>query len=84
MKSAVGPGVPPSCQSPLPAPPATAEAHEYYSDLRQFRQWVSRQASAAGLFPGRIADLVIAARELAANTLRHTPAAPTLMSDPSR
>lgn len=73
----LGPGVPPSCQAPLPSPSATADTYEYYSDLRQLRQWVTRQASAAGLSPGRIADLVIAASELAANTLRHTPAAGT-------
>jgi anti-sigma regulatory factor (Ser/Thr protein kinase) len=72
-----GPVVPPSCESPLPPPPATAETHEYYSDLRQLRQWVTGQASAAGLSPDRVADLVIAASELAANTLRHTPAAGT-------
>jgi anti-sigma regulatory factor (Ser/Thr protein kinase) len=72
-----GPVVPPSCQSPLPAPPATAQAYEYYSDLRRLRQWVTRQAGAAGLSAGRVAGLVIAASELAANTLRHTPAAGT-------
>lgn len=72
-----GPGVPPSCESPLPAPPATAQAFEYYSDLRQLRHWVTRQASAAGLSPDRIADLVIAVSELAANTLHHTAAAGT-------
>ena len=72
-----GPVVPASCQSPLPPPPATAEAYESYSDLRQLRQWVTRQASAAGRSADRVADLVIAASELAANTLRHTPAAGT-------
>jgi anti-sigma regulatory factor (Ser/Thr protein kinase) len=73
----LGPVVPPPCESPLPPPPATAETYEYYSDLRQLRQWVTRHASAAGLSPDRIADLVIAASELAANTLRHTPAGGT-------
>jgi anti-sigma regulatory factor (Ser/Thr protein kinase) len=72
-----GRAVPPSCESPLPPPPATAQTYEYYSDLRQLRQWVTGQASAAGLAPDRVADLVIAASELAANTLRHTPAAGT-------
>src|SRR5690242_10780946 len=61
-----GPGVPPSCESPLPSPPATAETCEYNSDLRQLRHWVTRHASTAGLSPDRIADLVIAASELAA------------------
>jgi anti-sigma regulatory factor (Ser/Thr protein kinase) len=73
----LGPVVPPSCESPLLPPPATAETYEYYSDLRQLRQWVTRRASAAGLSPDRIADLVIAASELAANTLRHTAAGGT-------
>jgi anti-sigma regulatory factor (Ser/Thr protein kinase) len=69
----LGPVIPPSCESPLPSPPVSAQAYEYLSDLGQLRQWVTRQASAAGLSPGRIADLVISASELAANTLRHTP-----------
>lgn len=72
-----GTGVPPSCHSPLPPPPATAQTYECYSGLRRLRQWVVRQASAAGLSPGRVADLVIAASELAANRPRRTAAGGT-------
>jgi anti-sigma regulatory factor (Ser/Thr protein kinase) len=68
-----GPAVPAACDSPLPLPPATAQSHQYYSDLRQLRRWAARQASRAGLTAHRVTDLVIAVSELAANTLRHTP-----------
>jgi anti-sigma regulatory factor (Ser/Thr protein kinase) len=74
-----GPGnVPPECERPLPPPPATAEALGYETDLWPVRQLVARHASRAGLPGGRAADLVLAASEIAANTLRHTRAGGTV------
>jgi anti-sigma regulatory factor (Ser/Thr protein kinase) len=56
---------------PLSAPTA-AEALEYQRDLRPVRALVTEVARGAGLAPSRCTDLVIAASEVAANTLRHT------------
>jgi anti-sigma regulatory factor (Ser/Thr protein kinase) len=56
---------------PLLAPPA-AEALEYSRDLRPVRALVAAAGRRAGLDPSRCTDLVIAASEIAANTLRHT------------
>jgi anti-sigma regulatory factor (Ser/Thr protein kinase) len=70
-----GPGsLPPDCEGPLPAPPATAETLYYDSDLRPIRHLVADHATRAGLPADRVADLVLAASELAANTLRHSGA----------
>ncbi len=55
---------------PLVAP-ATAACLNYDRDLRPVRAIVAAVAQAAGLSPSRCTDLVIAANELAANTLRH-------------
>jgi anti-sigma regulatory factor (Ser/Thr protein kinase) len=52
--------------------PATADALEYGRDLRPVRAFVAAAAQRAGLDPARCTDLVIAASEVAANTLRHT------------
>jgi anti-sigma regulatory factor (Ser/Thr protein kinase) len=52
--------------------PATAESLEYGRDLRPVRALVAAEAQRAGLDPSRCTDLVIAASEVAANTLRHT------------
>jgi len=69
----LGPAVfPPRCHRALPRPPAHAEALGYRDDLRPVRRFVASRAKGAGLMPPRIPDLVIAASELAANTLRHT------------
>ncbi len=69
----LGPAVlPPRCSRALPPPPAHAEALGYRDDLRPVRRFVASRAKCAGLPPARIPDLVIAASELAANTLRHT------------
>src|SRR6266550_630075 len=69
----LGPAVlPPRCHRALPRPPAHAEALGYRDDLRPVRRFVASRANGAGLTPPRIPDLVIAASELAANTLRHT------------
>jgi anti-sigma regulatory factor (Ser/Thr protein kinase) len=67
--------IPPGCDLPLPAPPATAQALEYRDDLRAVRRFVSAHAHAAGLPPRRVDDLILAAGELAANTLVHTAGA---------
>ena len=69
----LGPAVlPPRCHRALPRPPGHAEALGYRDDLRPVRRFVASRAKSAGLTPPRIPDLVIAASELAANTLRHT------------
>lgn len=52
--------------------PATAEALGYGRDLRPVRELVAAAGQRAGLDPSRCTDLVIAASEVAANTLRHT------------
>jgi anti-sigma regulatory factor (Ser/Thr protein kinase) len=44
----------------------------YRDELAEVRAFVHEQASAAGLTGSRVGDLVLAASELAANTLRHT------------
>jgi anti-sigma regulatory factor (Ser/Thr protein kinase) len=67
-----GPGaVPPPCDPPLSPPPASAAWLTYSDDLRRVRKLVSACAHEAGLASGRITDLVLAASEIAANTLRH-------------
>lgn len=55
---------------PLVAP-ATAESLTYGADLRPVRALVAAAAQRAGLRPAECTDLVIAASEVAANTLRH-------------
>lgn len=52
--------------------PAGAEALEYGRDLRPVRALVAAAGQRAGLNPSRCTDLVIAASEVAANTLGHT------------
>jgi anti-sigma regulatory factor (Ser/Thr protein kinase) len=61
---------------PLRAP-AAAQMLEYRQDLRPVRALVAAVAQRAGLTPSRCTDLVIAASEVAANTLRHTRGAGT-------
>jgi anti-sigma regulatory factor (Ser/Thr protein kinase) len=74
-----GPGsIPPGCDRPLPAPPATAETLGYQASLQPVRRLVAGHARRAGLPSERIADLVLAASEIAGNTLRHTGAGGTL------
>jgi anti-sigma regulatory factor (Ser/Thr protein kinase) len=70
--------VPPRCNRPLTRPPEQAETLGYRDDLRQVRRFVATRAKGAGLAPPRISDLVIAAGELAGNTLRHTGAGGTV------
>jgi len=64
--------LPPGCDRPLDPPPAEAEALAYTADLTPVRQLVERYARLAGLGAERTVDLVLAANEIAANTIRHT------------
>jgi anti-sigma regulatory factor (Ser/Thr protein kinase) len=66
--------LPPRCDQPLTTPPPRAWTHHYFSDLRAVRNLVAECAARAGLLADRMLDLVIAASEVAANTLRHTTA----------
>jgi anti-sigma regulatory factor (Ser/Thr protein kinase) len=68
-----GPGqVPPAFNRPLapPSPPGTSLAYRHHLDV--VRAHVARCAREAGLTADRAGDLVIAANEVAANTLDHT------------
>lgn len=65
---------PASLGKPLLAPPG-AQALSYEHDLRPVRSLVAAVAGRAGLAASRCTDLVIAASEVAANTLRHTSGA---------
>lgn len=69
---------PPGCDLPLPPPPPGAAVLTYRDNLAGVRAFVTSAAHRAGLPPGRTRDLVLAASELAANTLRHTSASGTL------
>ena len=64
--------LPPECDRPLEPPPAAAEALAYDTDLAPVRRLVERHAQRAGLGQERTADLVLAANEIAANTISHT------------
>jgi anti-sigma regulatory factor (Ser/Thr protein kinase) len=63
---------PAGCDGPLPAPPEGARSLYYDKDLRPLRAFVANEAERAGLPADRATDLVLAASELAANTLCHT------------
>lgn len=58
-------------RQPLRVPPG-AKALTYRADLRPVRALVAAEAGQAGLPQARRTDLVIAASEVAANTLKHT------------
>ncbi len=64
--------VPDECDRPLPAPPDGVAALAYRSDLAALRAFAARHAASLGLAADRVADLVLAVGELAANTFRHT------------
>jgi anti-sigma regulatory factor (Ser/Thr protein kinase) len=64
--------IPPECDRPLSEPPASAEALGYRTDLAPVRQLVERHARRTRLAAERVADLILAASEVAANTLGHT------------
>lgn len=71
-------GMPADCLQPLPPPAPHAESIGYRSDLSPVRALIGDLAARAGLSADRAADLVLAASELAANTLRHTSTPGTL------
>jgi anti-sigma regulatory factor (Ser/Thr protein kinase) len=71
-------GLPPDCDKPLPAPPASAEKLSYSTDLWPIRSMVASHADRSGLSGDRTTNLVLAASEVAANTLRHTDGGGTL------
>jgi anti-sigma regulatory factor (Ser/Thr protein kinase) len=64
------------CRCTLPR--ADAEMLEYRDELAGMRRFAAQRARLAGLAPGRVADLVSAVSELAANTLSHTTGLGTL------
>ena len=66
--------VPAECDDPLPAPPASAQTLAYETSLRETRALVASHGAALGMADERITNLVIAAGDLTANTLRHTSA----------
>jgi anti-sigma regulatory factor (Ser/Thr protein kinase) len=55
----------------VPPGPAPLEQHFDSGSLYALRSAVAAHASAAGLPPGRVYDVVAAAHELAANAVRH-------------
>jgi anti-sigma regulatory factor (Ser/Thr protein kinase) len=59
---------------PLPEPPPTAASMPFdcVDDLPDLRDFVGKNASAAGLVHDRMVDLQVAANELATNTIRHS------------
>jgi anti-sigma regulatory factor (Ser/Thr protein kinase) len=65
-------GYPDGLDEPLPSPPDGAVTLSYDRDLRPLRELVITAARRAALDGTRCTDLVIAASEVAANTLRHT------------
>ncbi len=66
------PQLPPRCTRELSPPPGHAEVLGYRDDLRPVRSFVASRAERAGLSEMRAWDLVLAADELAGNTVRHT------------
>ncbi|WP_328460897.1 sensor histidine kinase [Actinoplanes sp. NBC_00393] len=63
--------------SPVP-PGAPVRSYAGPADLSAVRRSVTEQASSAGLSDERVADLVLAANELAVNTIQHTGAGGTV------
>jgi anti-sigma regulatory factor (Ser/Thr protein kinase) len=65
-------GAPPQFSEPLPAPPGSPVEHRVARDtLPEIRTLVTEHARRAGVSELRAADLVLAAHEVATNTLRH-------------
>jgi anti-sigma regulatory factor (Ser/Thr protein kinase) len=69
--------IPAECEEPLPAPPADAQVIAYETSLRPVRDLVASHSAALRMADERITNLVIAAGEITANTLRHTRAGGT-------
>jgi anti-sigma regulatory factor (Ser/Thr protein kinase) len=62
----------PQFAAPLPEPPAGAPEHEITRDsLAELRVLLAAQAEQAGLSASRVHDLVLAAHEVATNSVRH-------------
>ena len=77
--SFAGPGlVPSACDRPLAPAPADALTVSYRQGLRELRLLIADYARRAGLPQPKAIDFVLAASEVAANTLRHTSAGGTL------
>jgi anti-sigma regulatory factor (Ser/Thr protein kinase) len=68
----------PWADQPLSTPPSGSEVLRYRSNLSGVREFTAAWAHRAGLPPGQVNDLIIAAAELAANTLTHTTGPGTL------
>jgi len=64
--------LPPGCDRPLDLPPARAEALAYDMDLGPVRRLVADHSRRARLGAERTVDLVLAANEIAANTISHS------------
>jgi len=64
--------LPPECDQPRGPPAPDAEELGYERDLAPLRRLVERCARRAGLGEERTIDLVLAANEIAANTISHT------------
>jgi anti-sigma regulatory factor (Ser/Thr protein kinase) len=64
--------LPAGCDRLLDPPPVDAEVLDYETDLMPVRRLVERHARRAGLTGERTVDLVLAASEIAANTISHT------------
>jgi anti-sigma regulatory factor (Ser/Thr protein kinase) len=74
-----GPGqVPPEFNRPLTPPWPPVRPVTYRHDLYPVRAYVARSAREAGLFGDRLGDLVLAANEVASNTLAHTDGSGTV------
>ena len=63
---------------PPGTPPDGSEVLRYRANLSRVREFTAAWAHRAGLPPRQVSDLVIAAAELAANTLTHTSGPGTL------
>jgi anti-sigma regulatory factor (Ser/Thr protein kinase) len=70
--------IPPECDHPLPDPPGAAERLSYETDLQPVRRLVASHARQAGLPDEQVRNLVLAASEVAGNTLLHTSAGGTV------
>jgi anti-sigma regulatory factor (Ser/Thr protein kinase) len=68
------PRLPPDCDRVFLPPPADTSTVAYDRDLRPVRAMITLGGRRAGLSAGRATDLMLAASEVAANTLRHTMA----------
>jgi anti-sigma regulatory factor (Ser/Thr protein kinase) len=70
--------IPAGCDRPLLPPPAGAETLAYDTDLAPVRRLVERHIRRTTLGADRAADLILAASEVAANTLGHARSGGTL------